>query len=137
MNLILVTKHTCILVVIEKNLSEDSALSRFEEVQINQNLFINVTKIAHIMLHIIKIFLFNIRKVVTLLQAKLKQNLKMYTQPFLMEHPLSQHILKQISAMDMLSHKNHLFTVNLKSTGFLENKIGLVLATKWTDCCKT
>ena len=96
----------------------------------SQNLYINVTKISHIMLHNIKIFLLNTKKGLILLQAKHQQNLKTYTQLFLLKHPLSHHILKEISAMDMLSYKNHLFNVNLKCTNFLENKFGLVLSTQ-------
>ena len=44
----------------------------------SQNLYINVTKIAHIMLHNIKLFLSTITKVLTLLPAKHQPNLKMY-----------------------------------------------------------
>ena len=43
-----------------------------------------------------------------------------------MEHLPSHHILKQISAMDTLFHKNHSFVVNLKGTNFSENKVGSV-----------
>ena len=44
-----------------------------------------------------------------------------------MEHLLSHHTLNQTSAMDILFQKNQLYTTNLRTMNFSENKTGLVL----------
>ena len=121
------TIHACTLVVSKNNSVMNS---HFLVLRYSQHLYINVTKMAHIMLHHIKFSMFNITKVLTLLQAKHQPNLKIYMQLFLMEHPPSHHILKQLSVSDILSHRNHLFIVNSKNTNILENKICLVQYTQ-------
>ena len=70
------TVHTCTLVVFKNTFLMNL---NFLVLRFSQNFHINVTKIAHIVLHNIRIFLSKTKKVLTLSQAKHQPNLEMNT----------------------------------------------------------
>ena len=64
------------------------------------NLFLKVMRIALITLHNTKKFLYNIRQVLILLQAKHRQNLRLYIWQTQDKHHLLHFTLKQTSVTD-------------------------------------
>ena len=64
------------------------------------------------------------KEALTLSQAKLLRNLKMFTSVFVTKHLQSNFMLKQTFEMVMLNLKSHRSIENWKGTNFFANKIG-------------